>query len=348
MKTVKRPNLADVARQARVSTVTVSRVIHNTGPVSPDLRKRIEMSLSALNYAPRRSAKHSGGGTIAVLTGDLLNPFFPEIVRGVQDEADNYGWILTLYNLTDQPHRQQQLLQKLSRLSIDGVILMGTTPFPELMTWREQHRVPLVVLNRRIAQDYVHCILVDYENAIYRAAQHLLGFKHTRIGYLCPARNSEVAQARRRGLDTALAEEGLQMSSEWCQVVPPGGDIDGGFQAMKNLLDVPTGERPTGVIAFNDMVAIGALHAVRALGLRVPQDISVIGVDDISVSPHSCPPLTTIGQPKYQMGKLAVQTLNHMREGQMNTGGCTVLESPLIVRESTGPAPADSIAIPPI
>jgi DNA-binding LacI/PurR family transcriptional regulator len=340
VKNQKQTKLADVARHARVSTVTVSRVIHDTGPVSPDLRERIEASIACLNYTPRRSAKHQSGGTIAVLTGDLLNPFFPEIVRGIQEEADNYGWILTLYNLTDHPHRQQQLLQKLSRLRIDGVILMGTTPFLQLMTWREQHHVPLVVLNRRIMQEHVHCILVDYENAIYRAAQHLLGFKHTRMGYLCPARNSEVAQARRRGLDAALTEAGLEMRPEWCQVVPPGGDIDGGFQAMRTLLELPVRERPTGIIAFNDMVAIGALHAVRVHGLRVPQDLSIIGVDDISVAAHAYPPLTTIGQPKYQMGKLAVQTLNHMREDQISiNGACTVLESPLIVRESTGPAP---------
>jgi DNA-binding LacI/PurR family transcriptional regulator len=343
MKKKNRPIIADIAREAGVSTVTVSRVLHNTGPVSTELRERIESSLSSLGYTPRSSAKKISGGTIAVLTGDLLNPFFPEIIRGIQEEADNYGLILTLYNLTDHAHRQQQLLQKLGRLSIDGVIVMGTTLFPELLSWREQHKVPLVVLNRRIQQPNVHCILVDYEKAFYRATQHLLGFHHSRIGYLGPARSSEVAQARRRGLSAALEEAGLTLRPEWCPIVPPGGDTVGGFQAMRSLLELPVADRPTGVLAFNDLVAFGALHAVRVSRMRVPEDMSVIGVDDITVAAHAFPPLTTIGLPKYQMGKLAVQTLNEMRDGDVtNMGGCTVLESPLIVRESTGPAPVIS------
>lgn len=338
MKKSKRPTLADIARHARVSTITVSRVIHKTGPVSQDLRERIELSIAALGYTSRKTVQPPAGGTIAVLTGDLLNPFFPEIVRGIQEEADNYGLILTLYNLTDHPNRQQQLLQRLSRQRVDGVILMGSAPFPELLTWREQHHISLVVLNRRIVQPGIHCILVDFENALYRATQHLLGFKHTRIGYLAPSRNTEVAQARWRGFEAALTEAGLSIRPEWCPSISPGLDIDGGLQAMRLLLDLPSTERPTGIIAFNDAVALGALHAVRIHGLCVPQDISIIGVDDIFVAAHAYPPLTTISQPKYQMGKLAVQTLARMNEGQMNaTGGCTVLESPLIVRESTGP-----------
>jgi DNA-binding LacI/PurR family transcriptional regulator len=343
MKRAKRPTLADVAHHARVSTVTVSRVIHKTGPVSQDLRERIDSSIAALGYASRKTAQPPAAGTIAVLTGDLLNPFFPEIIRGIQEEADNYGLILTLYNLTDHFNRRQQLLQRLSRQHVDGVILMGSAPFPELLTWREQHQVPLVVLNRRLGQPGIHCILVDFENAIYRATQHLLGFKHTRIGYLVPSRNSEVAQARWRGFESALTEAGLSIHPEWCPSIPPGLDIDGGLQAMRLLLELPSADRPTGVIAFNDAVALGALHAVRIHGLCVPRDISIIGVDDIFVAAHAYPPLTTIGQPKYQMGKLAVQTLARMNEGPMNaTSGCTVLESPLIVRESTGPAPLAS------
>lgn len=341
MKKPRHPTLADVARRADVSTITVSRVIHDTGPVSQDLRRRIEASMSQLGYTPRRSVQSPADGTIAVLTGDLSNPFFPEIVRGIQEEADNYGLILSLYNLTDHSNRQQQLLQRLGRQHVDGVILMGSAPFPELLTWHEQRHIPIVVLNRRIVQPGVQCILVDFENAIYRATQHLLGFKHARIGYLSPTKNTEVSAARWRGFEVALKEAGIDLRPEWCASMPPGSDIDGGLQAMRQLLELPAAGRPTGVIAFNDAVALGAIHAIRMNGLGVPRDISVIGVDDIFVAAHAYPPLTTISQPKHQMGKLAVQTLTRMKEGEMNpAGGFTVLESPLIVRESTGPAPS--------
>ena len=335
----KRPTLADVARHAQVSTATVSRVLRNTGPVSQDLRQQVETSVAELGYTPRRLVPdHADKGTIALLMGDLLNPYFLEIAQGVQEEVDNDDLILALYNVTDHPQRQSVLLQKLNKSAVEGVILAGLSPFPALLAWQACHQVPLVLFNRRVSQPAVHCIVVDFENAMYRATQHLLGLNHTRIGHLASPSTGEIAQARQRGIEAALAEMDLALRPEWCPVVPPGTEVEGGFQAMRALLDLPGEQRPTAVIAFNDIIALGALHAVRAQGLRVPQDISIIGVDDIAIAAHAHPPLTTIGQPKYRMGKLAVQTLRRMGEGRANMGNnCTLLEIPLIVRESTAP-----------
>ena len=332
--------LADVARHARVSTATASRVLHNSGPVSPDLRKKIAASVAALGYVPHRFSKPRNQGTIALLVEDLLNPYFPEIIRGVQEEATNVGAILTLYNLSDQPQHQQQLVQKLAKQPLEGIIITGSSPFPELLDWHEHHQVPMVIINRQVFKPGIHCIKVDFENAMYRATQHLLSLNHTRIGHLASPVTGEIEQSRQRGIELALKEAGLSMRPEWCPIVSPGAEVEGGYQAMRVILDLPVHNRPTAVIAFNDIIAVGALHAVRAAGLRVPQDFSVIGVDDISIAAHVYPPLTTIGQPKYRMGKLAVQTLRQMGEGKMPIGNNhTLLESPLIVRESSGPAP---------
>lgn len=340
MKIKRHATLADVARHARVSTATASRVLHNTGPVSQELRSKIESSVTTLAYTPQRVSKSRSQGTIALLVEDLLNPYFPEIIRGVQDGADDFGTILTLYNLTDHSQHPQRLLQKLSRHAVEGLIITGSSPFPELLEWRERRKVPLVIINRQIDGSGVHCIKVDFENAMYRATQHLLSLNHVRIGHLASPVTGEIAQSRRRGIELALREAGLTLRPEWCPNVSPGAEVEGGYQAMRVLLDLPSENRPTAVIAFNDIIAVGALHAVRAHGLRVPQDISIIGVDDISIAAHVYPPLTTIGQPKYRMGKLAVQTLRLMCEGKMPIGNnCTLLESPLIVRESSGPAP---------
>lgn len=337
----KRPTLADVAQHAQVSTATVSRVLRNTDPVSQDLRERIEASVAKLGYTPRQSAADSAGqSTIALLIGDLLNPFFWEIAQGVQDEANNQQMITTMYNLTDQPHRQSQLMQKLSKAGVDGVVLTGLAPLPELLEWQERHNIPVVLFNRRVSQPGVHCIVVDFENAMVRATKHLLALGHTRIGHLASPSTGEIAEARQRGIRTALAEADLVLRPEWCPVVPPGREVGGGFQAMRVLLDLPKNERPTAVIAFNDIIAVGALHAVRGHGLRVPEDISIIGVDDITLAGHTHPPLTTISQPKYHMGQLAVQTLRRMKEGRVSmSNNCTLLETPLIVRESTAPCP---------
>jgi len=335
----KRPTLADVAEHAQVSTATVSRVLRNTDPVSQDLRERIEASVVELGYTPRQSATDSSSqSTIALLIGDLLNPFFWEIAQGVQDEANNQQMITTMYNLTDQPHRQAQLLQQLSKAGLDGVVLTGLAPLPELLEWQERHNIPVILFNRWVSQPGVHCIVVDFENAMVRATKHLLALGHTRIGHLASPSTGEIAEARQRGIRAGLAEAGLILQPEWCPVVPPGREVGGGFQAMRVLLDLPEDERPTAVIAFNDIIAVGALHAVRGHGLRVPEDISIIGVDDITLAGHTHPPLTTISQPKHHMGQLAVQTLRRMKEGRVSmSNNCTLLETPLIVRESTAP-----------
>ncbi len=195
----KRATLADVAHHAQVSTATISRMLRNTGPVSQDLRERIETSIAALGYIPRLASIHPGKGALALLVGDLLNPYFPEVVRGVQEEADSCEMVLSLYNLTDHPQRQSQLLQQLNKAGVEGVILAGLSPFPELLAWQQSHGIPLVLFNRQVQQPGVHCIVVDFENAMVRAVQHLLGLGHTRIGHLASPNTGEIADARLRG-----------------------------------------------------------------------------------------------------------------------------------------------------
>ena len=181
---------------------------------------------------------------------------------------------------------------------------------------------------------------MDFESAMISDTKHLLALGHTRIGHLASPSTGEIAVTRQRGIQTALTEAGLALRPEWCPIVPPGREVGGGVQAMRVLLDLPEHERPTAVIAFNDIIAVGALHAIHSHGLHVPQDISIIGVDDIALAAHAYPPLTTISQPKYHMGKLAVQTLRRMSENQSGmSSNCTFLEIPLIVRESTAPPP---------
>lgn len=335
--------LAQVARAAGVSSATVSRLINGTGPVSDDIRARIEAAVAELGYEPRKSAlaqQKSGEGAIAVLSGDLINPFFAEVIRGIQAETDNYGLVLNLYSVTDYPQRQDLLAQKLCRRSFDGIILMGAQPFPSLVEWQQKQRLPMVVIDRDVDLPFARSIKVDFENAFYRATQHLLDLNHTRIGYISSYSNSDISVARRRGIEQALQEAGLALLPQYCTSVPAGADVDGGFQAMSLLLDRPAGDCPTAVLAFNDVIALGALRALYVRGVRVPQDFSIIGSDDIFSSQYTCPPLTTIGQPKFRLGVLAVQHLQMMRrEPWSDENTCTVLDSPLIVRESTGPAP---------
>ena len=334
--------LANVARVAGVSSATASRLINGSGPVSEDIRERVEAAIAQLGYEPRKtnSGASAHEGTIAVLAENLINPFFPEIIRGISDEIDNYGMVLTLYNLTNHPERQKLLVQKLSRQRIDGLIVMGNPPFPTLVEWQQKQGIPMVLINRSSNLPMTHCVTVDFEAAMKRATQHLLSLNHTRIGYLSAFDSSEIAIARRKGIEASLHEAGLALQPEYCSSVPPGTEIDGGFQAMNILLDRPAEYHPTAILAFNDVIATGALHSLRLHGVRIPQDMSIIGVDDIFSSVYTYPPLTTIGQPKFRMGAIAVQRLRLMSEGNWpNHNNFTQFECTLIVRESTGPAP---------
>lgn len=337
-KTGTRATLANVAQRANVSITSVSRLINNSGPINDETRQRIENAMSELGFEPRRSTPRIPEPTIAILTGDLLNAYFPEVIRGVQDEADNYGMLTMLFTLTDQPNRQQQILQRLSKRVADAIILMGSPIFPGLDTVQSRLHLPLVVINRRVCGPALGSITVDFEAAGYRAAQHLLTLGHTRIGFISLFQtNVDVAIARLNGVTQALRDAGITLRSDWIINCPPGSEMDGGYHAMNSLLSRPVADRPTALVCFNDGIAVGVEHAIHAAGLHIPDDFSVVSFDDLAVAAHTYPPLTTISQPKYRIGMMAVQMLRRMLSNPEAPGDCVQTEGPLVVRESTGP-----------
>jgi DNA-binding LacI/PurR family transcriptional regulator len=328
------PKISDVANIAGVSTATVSRVIHNSGSVSEETRRKVEEAVEHLGYQSRRTPKRlTPEKTILLLSGDVVNPFFAEIIRGTQEEADLQRSVLNIIQISTN---HKQLIQAANQLPAVGIILTGTSPFPELLVWRDETNQPLVVINYRINQPGVSCIVVDFRDAYARATRHLINLGHTRIGYIDVNGGSEICQARLRGHMDALTEANIPFLQELYTSIPAETYVHGGFQAASSLLALPPTERPTAVLAFNDLFALGVIHAIRAHGLRVPEDISVVGCDDIPMAAHAYPPLTTISQPKYRIGKLAVSTLLQMYQDPPDQmGSFTLMESPLIIREST-------------
>lgn len=335
-----RPSLLNVAQRAGVSPATVSRVLNNTAPVREDVRSRVLTAINELGYTPSisRGARRGVENAIALLIPDILNPFFAEMMRGIQDEATLFGYVPILYDSNEEPQREQELLHRFVNQPLRGIILGGSRlTATDLLALCQQLTVPIVLINRAIRAPRVACILTDMEGGAWRAARHLLDLHHTRIAFLSGPYKSEQSQARRRGVERALSEAGLTLRPEWCLASSP--NVDGGFQTMSALLALAPNERPTAVIAYNDMMALGALHAIRTHRLRVPEDISVVGTDDIAIAAHANPPLTTISQPKYRMGRMAMQMLQRMIQGRPPPQeGYTLLETALIVRESTAPA----------
>jgi LacI family transcriptional regulator len=319
-------------------------VVNNTAPVRESVRRQVLASLQQLGYEPHstHSVLSTLANTIALVIPDILNPFFTELIRGVQDEAGSDSLMLLLLDTMEDPQREQQSLKALLNRPVGGVILCASRlPGDELIAYRSRYNVPMVAINRNIDHPEIACVIVDFEQATFRAARHLCDLHHSRIAFLAGPSTSETSQARRRGIESALAEAGIPLRPEYCPVSFPS--VDGGFQAMSALLALPVAERPTAAIAYNDIMALGALHAIRAHHLRVPEDISLIGFDDIAMAAHANPPLTTVSQPKYRMGRLAMKILSQLIQEQTTLGeGYTMLESSLVVRESTAPAPVNN------
>lgn len=336
-----RPSQLDVARQAGVSPATVSRVLNNSAPVHESVRARVVAAAEAVGYQASRSHAPilQRYNPIALIIPDILNPYFTEIARGVQDEAGADNYMPLLLDTAEDPGREAEFLRILAGQPVLGIVVCGSRmTHQELAAVCSQITVPMVVFNRCLGLPNVSCILADLENATYRAARHLLALQHTRIAFLPGPSTSETSLTRRRGIEAALAEAGLTLRAEWS--LPSFPDVNGGFQAMSALLALPPENRPTAVLTHNDLMALGVLHAARTHHLRVPEDLSVIGIDNISMAAHANPPLTTIAPPKQQMGKTAMQVLRRMIKGQASSGeGYMLFECPLIVRESTAPAP---------
>lgn len=332
-----RPSVIDVAEHAGVSPATVSRVFNNSVNVSEKVRTRVLESAAELGYkaSPTRRASQAQK-TVALIITDILNPFFPEVVRGVQDEARLDNTALLLCDSAEDPQWEQRILGTLASQSVDGIIVCASRlATQELLAFRDRYHTPMVVINRRIGHPEIPCIVVDFASAAYVAGRHLINLGHTRIAYLTGPSDTEASQVRRQGLEQALQEAGLSLDPHLCLSGFP--NVEGGFQATSVLLSLPPAERPTAIMCYNDILAVGALQAIHAHNLRVPEDISVVGFDDIALAAHTNPPLTTIDQPKNRLGKLAMRMLRQMMQGEAIQGtGYTLLESPLVVRESTG------------
>lgn len=323
------PTLEELAAHADVSVATVSRVINRSGPVSKELEERVKEAMKALGKEKHRT------NVVACVIQEVMNPSFATAVTGMQEEAEKLDIHLILIPISEHPENQRSL-HVLKYMLIDGVILHHVGIQPEVvLDLCPNLDVPMIVLRKCPAAPQIHCIDVDREGGMYQATKFLLNLNHREIAYLSGPSEPEFSKARLRGIEKALAEANLTLQDNFHRGCFP--TIDDGFRVTSNLLQLPEGRRPTAILAYNDLVAVGALHAIRNAGLKVPDDISVIGFDNTYLAPHTNPPLTTVAQPHYQKGQVALQKLSSYLKGyQIDQGGLTLLECSLVVRESTG------------
>lgn len=326
-----------MARLAKVSVATVSRVLNDSGPVSDATRARIERVASRLRYAPNSAARSlitRRTHTIGVLLPDLYGEFFSEVIRGIDLVAQRNGY----HMLVSSSHAEQQALEAAlgaMRGRVDGLIVMS--PDLDQRTLRSSLAAcpAVVLLNCAAKSPEFDTIKIDNVGGATAMTTHLLALGHRRIAFIAGARGNVDAEERRRGYRAALRAARVAQHP----LMEVDGDFTerGGYVAAQALLKLPAGVRPTAIFAANDSMAIGALSALREMGIAVPGDVAVTGFDDIPIAQYTSPPLTSVHVPILELGERATERLVDRLAGQRRRRrGLETLTTTLVVRQSCG------------
>jgi LacI family transcriptional regulator len=354
--------ITDVARKAKVSTATVSRVLSGGGGARDETRDRVLTAARELGYRPSgvaRSLRQRATRTLGLIVTDIENPFFPELVRTVEDAARERGYAMLLCNASDDPEREAGYLELLVDRWVDGVVIAASSLGVRHREWLLAADLPIVLVNSVDRQIDLPTIASDSVMGGRIATEHLLELGHRRFGIITAGPRNLDAPDRVTGARSALRAAGIPTASE--HVVIEEATVEGGQRAAAAIL--AKDPSVTAIVAYNDLTAIGAMRAIRAREMRVPQDVSVIGFDDVHLAAYVDPPLTTIAQSTAEMGRWAVDELTRRlgrpaadpdsadhaeggggeareHEGAPHPAPHVVLPVRLRIRDSTGPAPA--------
>jgi LacI family transcriptional regulator len=327
--------MADVAREVGVSLMTVSRVVNKKGDVSEETRQRVLDAIDRLGYRPSaiaRSLATRRTGTLGLVIPDVANPFFAEVARGVEHVAYAEGYNVFLCNTDEDPRRELDILESLEEKRVDGIVLCSSRLENEHLRVVTESHEAVVLVNRRLQVDDLPtaAVLVDDIAGGRMATQHLLSGGHQAIGFLSGPSGSRSGRGRVEGYRDALREAGIVFKAGWLRACAPVAED--GRRAANALL----GAHPeiTGLLCYNDLVAVGALKACSARGCAVPDDLAVVGFDDIPLAELVTPALTTCRIPRHELGVRAVRLLLEQIEGSKNGHKEIVLHPTLVVRGS--------------
>ncbi|WP_413111610.1 substrate-binding domain-containing protein [Thaumasiovibrio sp. DFM-14] len=326
--------IKDVARMAGVSTTTVSHVINKTRFVAEATQKKVWAAIEELNYAPSavaRSLKCNSTRTIGMLVTKSTNPFFAEVVHGVEDYCYRSGYTLILCNTEGDLTKQRDYLRMLAEKRVDGLLVMCSDLDTELLTLlKRQKELPMVIMDWGPESVTTDKIQDNAEKGAYLATKHFIENGHTKIGCLSGQLHRATCIERIKGFTTALNEAGLDANQDW--ILEGDFECETAVVAAQKFMAME--ERPTAIFCFNDIMAMALISTFEQAGLRVPHDVSVIGYDNIDLSPYFSPPLTTIHQPKHRLGRKSVELLLARIKDKGNDRQLFIMEPELIVRNS--------------
>ncbi|MEV4845994.1 LacI family DNA-binding transcriptional regulator [Micromonospora matsumotoense] len=320
-----------IARLAGVSVPTVSRVINGRSDVAPQTRERVEELLTRHGYRPRSAARRTQSALIDLVFNDLDSPWAVEIIRGVEDVAQASGAGTVVSAIHRRTSSAKQWLDNMRTRSTEGVIFVTSMVEPPLQAELRRLRLPVVIVDPAgVAPQEAPTIGATNWAGSLRATQYLLGLGHRRIGFIAGPPQLMCSRARMDGYRAALDAAGLAVDD---RLVRPGNFYhESGYTAGMHLLGLP--EPPTAIFASSDQMALGVYEAVRKRGLRVPDDVSVVGFDDLPEVRWCSPPLTTIRQPLAEMGMLAARTVLRLARGETIESPRVELATDLVVRDS--------------
>ena len=328
--------ITDVANLAKVSIATVSRVLNDTGPVSSELERRVLDAVKKLSYQPNkvaRSLRRSESLTIGVLIPDSRNPYFAELTKAIEDTCSVEGYTVVLCNTDEQPEKAVKYLDILYQQRVAGLIVVSPGQILPSLQRLLERGFPLVVADRPLPLLEADSVAADNYDGGRQAVQHLIDLGHRRLGFLVTDRYLETITLRWAGVEDTLRTAGISIKDR-C-IYDQGNFLpESGYAGAKALLRHSS--PPTAIFAFNDLMAYGVLHYAHTHGLHVPDQLSVIGFDDILISSYTVPSLSTVAQPKYELGqKVATFLLRRIQKSEEPIEK-SILPTQLLVRASTG------------
>lgn len=333
--------IKDIARAAGVSHTTVSRALRGHPAIADSTKRKIRRMADELGYVPNtvaRGLKTSRSGVLGVVVRRIVDPFFGGVLEGIEEVLYARGYSLFLAASHRQREREEAIVRAMSERRVEGVIICSTRVGAAHRRQLGRFGVPTVLVNNQAPEEMTHSIYHDDALGSRQLTRHLIDLGHRRIAYLGNARAGRTSEDRFLGYRQALAQAGLADRPAYA-AEGPNGTPAGGAAGVHGLLKLA--RRPTAIVCYNDMMAMGAIQALRKAGLRVPADCSVTGFDDIELAAYYDPPLTTFTQPKKEIGRKAAQMILRMLDDPSTADeqDIVVLRGQLCARESTGPVP---------
>jgi LacI family transcriptional regulator len=329
------PKLEDIANRTGFSIATISRVLSNSQyPVKMAVREQILQAAKEMGYKPNlsaRSLRTDRTNTIGILVDDLMSPFTPTVVRGIQDYLKDKDFMNLIVNSDWDPEQERSALDALISRPVDGIIFVEYSHLTSNEALEKSNK-PGVFVHRLFGTKIHNSVVPDDYYGAELAVKHLVSLGHRKISFISGPESWYSSKERLTGYRDELERSGIAFNGDW--VMPGDWEVDGGYQAAKSLLQLK--ERPTAIFAGNDLMALGAVYAIQDAGLSVPNDIAVVGYDNREFTRIVRPGITTVVMPVYEMGRIAAEMmLNQIAEGKREDDEIKV-KGELIVRDTCG------------